>query len=176
MKLTITGRKVTLKDSFKERVELKMNKISRFFSDDAEANITVHVEKDRQTVEVTIYDAGMIFRAEESALDMTDALEKVTDIIVRKIRRNKTRLEKKLRQSAFDDLPYDEALDQGEQHFDVVRSKSFPMKPMSVDEAILQMNLIEHIFYMFLNEETGLVSVVYRRNDGNYGLIEGSLD
>ena len=172
MKTTITGRKVTLKDSFKERVDRKLEKVSRFFSPEAEAAVTVHVEKGRQTVEVTIRDAGMIFRAEETAPDMLDALEKVMDVLIRQIRKNKTRLEKRMKESDFSILPYDEEPD--ELPYDVVKSKRFSLKPMSVDEAILQMNLLEHIFFVFLNMDTGLVNVVYRRNDGNYGLIEAA--
>lgn len=174
MKTTITGRKVKVKDSFKERVDRKLEKMSRFFSEDAQAAVTVHVEKDRQTVEVTIRDAGMIFRAEETAPDMLDALEKVMDVLVRKIRKNKTRLEKRMKESDFTLLPYEEEAD--EEPFTVVKSKSFALKPMNVDEAILQMNLLEHIFFVFLNMETGLVNVVYRRNDGDYGLIEAAQD
>ncbi|MCI8359956.1 MAG: ribosome-associated translation inhibitor RaiA [Clostridiales bacterium] len=174
MKTTITGRKVTLKDSFKERVDKKLNKVSRFFSPAAEAAVTVHVEKGRQTVEVTIRDAGMIFRAEETAPDMLDALEKVMDVIVRQIRKNKTRLEKRMKESDFSILPIDEEPE--ELPYDVVKSKRFSLNPMSVDEAILQMNLLEHIFFVFLNMDTGLVNVIYRRNDGNYGLIEAAAD
>lgn len=176
MKTTITGRKVNLKDAFKDRVERKMDKVSRFFSDDAEANVTVHVEKGRQTVEVTIRDSGIIFRAEDTAQEMEDALEKVMDVIIRQIRKNKTRLEKKMKNSSFDSLPYDDYIPTEEMHFDVVKSKRFEMKPMSVDEAILQMNLLDHVFYMFINMDTALANVVYRRNDGNYGLIEALTD
>lgn len=172
MKTTITGRKVTLKDSFKERVDKKLEKVSRFFSPEAEAAVTVHVEKGRQTVEVTIRDAGMIFRAEETAPDMLDALEKVMDVLVRRIRKNKTRLEKRMKESDFSVLPFEE--EEGETPFEVVKSKSFYLRPMNVEEAILQMNLLEHLFFVFLNMDSGLVNVVYRRNDGNYGLIEAA--
>ena len=174
MKTTITGRKVTLKDSFKERVDKKLEKVSRFFSPEAEAAVTVQVEKGRQTVEVTIRDAGMIFRAEETAPDMLDALEKVMDVLVRRIRKNKTRLEKRMKESDFSILPFEE--EEGEIPFEVVKSKSFYLRPMNVEEAILQMNLLEHLFFVFLNVESGLVNVVYRRNDGNYGLIEAAED
>ena len=138
----------------------------------AEAAVTVHVEKGRQTVEVTIRDAGMIFRAEETAPDMLDALEKVMDVLVRRIRKNKTRLEKRMKESDFSVLPFEE--EEGETPFEVVKSKSFYLRPMNVEEAILQMNLLEHLFFVFLNMDSGLVNVVYRRNDGNYGLIEAA--
>ena len=114
----------------------------------------------------------MIFRAEERAEDMEDALDGCVDSLVRQIRKNKTRVEKRLRSGAFDaytDMePVSEELD-----FDVVRTKKIPLnKPQDVDEAILQMNLLGHQFYVFLNAVTNQINVVYRRKDGGYGLIE----
>ena len=169
MKVTITGRKVNLKDAFKERVQKKLTKFDRFFGDRAEASVTVHVENGRQTVEITIKDLnGMIYRAEETAEDMLDALEKVCDVLFRQICRNKDRLERRLKEGAFNDIDEDEV----EDGFRVVRSKSFAMKPMSVEEAILQMNLLGHMFFVFFNMDSDCVSVVYRRKGGDYGLIE----
>lgn len=169
MKVTITGRKVNLKDSFKERVQKKLAKFDRFFDEKAEASVTVHVETGRQTVEITVRDTnGMIYRAEETAADMLDALEKVGDVLFRQICRNKDRLERRLKEGAFDDI--DEPAD--EDGFRVVRSKSFSMKPMGVEEAILQMNLLGHMFFVFNNMDNDCVSVVYRRKDGDYGLID----
>jgi len=179
MNIIITGRKVAVKDSFKERAEKKLAKIAKFFDDSAEAHVTVTVEKNRQTVEVTVKDAGMLFRAEETAMDMLDALDRVGDALVRQIRKNKTRLEKKLRLSSIDDmgaLPgQSEALVE-ETDFDVVRVKRFSIKPMDVDEAILQMNMLGHQFYMFKNVDTGDMNVVYRRKFGDYGLIEPHIE
>ncbi|HCC34299.1 MAG TPA: ribosome-associated translation inhibitor RaiA [Ruminococcaceae bacterium] len=174
MKTIITGRKVTLNDAFKSRVERKLQKISKFFGDDSEAHVTVTVEKGRETVEITIRNGGMIFRAEDTANDMLDALEKVCDALIRQIRKNKTRLEKRLRSSAFVDaadggLPLQEP---EEEEFKIVRSKRFPIKPLDIDEAILQMNLLGHQFYMFKNVSTGEMNVVYRRKQGDYGLLE----
>ena len=144
-----------------------MKKLEKFFSDEAEAAVTVTVEKNRQTVEVTVRDAGLVFRAEETAPDMLDAVDSVVDVLVRQIRKHKTRLEKRMRQSAFDDT---EPEPQAE--YEIVRSKRFELRPMDVEEAILQMEMVGHLFYMFRNAQTGLVSVVYRRKDGRYGLIE----
>ena len=174
MKTTITGRKVTLKDSFKERVQKKLTKFDRFFDDSAEAFVTVHVEQGRQTVEITIRDAGgMIYRAEETAVDMVDALESVCDVLFRQICSNKNRLERHLRSGAFNDIDDAGVDDDG---FKVVKTKNFSIKPMSVDEAILQMNLLGHMFFLFYDVDTDVASVVYRRKDGNYGLIEASMD
>lgn len=171
MTITITGRKVTLKDSFKERVEKKLKKFDRFFDDEAQANVTVTLEKNRQTVEVTIKSSGMIFRAEETQPLMEDALDKVTDALVRQIRKNKTKLEKRLRENAFDAINMaDEVIE--ETDFKIVKAKKFPVKPLDVEEAILQMNMLGHEFFMFRNATTGEINVVYRREDGDYGILE----
>lgn len=173
MKINITGRKVTLKDAFKERTEKKLIKFSRFFDEDAEANVTVTVERDRQTVEVTIKSRGMIYRAEETTKDMQFSLDAAVDSLMRQINKNKARLEKRLRVGAFDAEPVlPEAEEEQEDSFDVVRVKKFTVKPMDVEEAILQMNLLGHEFFTFLNNETDTVNVVYKRHNGSYGLLE----
>lgn len=175
MTITITGRKVALKDSFKERVEKKLKKFDRFFDDKAQANVTVTLEKNRQTVEVTIKSSGMIFRAEETQPLMEDALDKVTDALIRQIRKNKTKLEKRLRANAFDAINMaDEVVE--ETDFKIVKAKKFPIKPLDVEEAILQMNMLGHEFFMFRNANTGEINVVYRREDGDYGILEPDVD
>ena len=154
MKITITGRKCTPRESFKTHAEKKLAKIERFFGEEAEAKITATVEKSAKIVEITVAHGGMIFRAEERAEDMEDALDGCVDSLVRQIRKNKTRVSEEL-------------------DFDVVRTKKIPLnKPQDVDEAILQMNLLGHQFYVFLNAVTNQINVVYRRKDGGYGLIE----
>ena len=170
MKVTITGRKINLRESFKEYTQKKLKKVERFFGDDADAKVTVSLEKDRKTVEVTVKNKGTLYRAEETAYDPEEALDAVIDSIIRKIRKNKTRVEKRLREAAFEEFPAEDVVE--EEEYDVVRVKRFPVKPLDVEEAILQMNLSDHQFYMFRNVETGDVNVVYRRRDGNYGLIE----
>lgn len=170
MKITVVGRKCTPRDSFKERAEKRLGKIEKFFGADAEAKITVTVEKNEQIVEVTIFYDSYIFRSQERAQNMNDALDRCADSLVRQIRKNKTRIEKKLKKGAFE--PY-EAIDsfESEDDFDVVRSKEITLKPQSVDEAILQMNLLDHQFYVFLNSANDKICVVYARKDGGYGLI-----
>lgn len=172
MKINITGRKCTPRDSFKDHAEKKLSKVARFFDDDAEAKVTATVEKSCQIVEVTVSSRGMIFRAEESAQNMNEALDDCIDSIIRQIRRNKTRLEKRLRTGNFDAIIAEaaEAVDEEEQ-YEVVRTKAVVLKPESVDEAILQMNLLGHMFYMFRNAETAEINVVYKRNDGGYGVL-----
>ncbi len=170
MKITITGRKCSPRDSFKEHAEKKLAKIERFFGADVEAKVTVTVEKSSQNVEITVNNNGMVFRAQERAENMNEALDRCVDTLIRQIRKNKTRLEKKLRSGNFEAFAEDSNVSE-EVEYELVRTKKVVVKPESVEEAILQMNLVGHQFYMFLDEETGLISVVYRRNDEGYGLI-----
>lgn len=177
MKITYTARKVNLRDNFKERVEKKLSKFDKIFSDDAQAAVVVTLEKNRQTVEVTIRDNSMVYRAESTQPEMNDALDRVVDVIAGKLRKNKTKLSKRLREGTIDDLivttPDDEI---EETEFEIVRKKQIMLKPVTVDEAILQMNMVNHSFYMFVNADTGAVNVVYRRNDGAYGLLEADTE
>ena len=170
MNIMITGRKFNLKDSFRDYAEQKMKKIQRIFGDEADVKITVTMEKEWQTVETTVKKDGVLYRAECSADRMEDALDKTIDDLVRKLRKNKTRIEKKLRDVAPEiPEPISEEGEEGE--IKIVKSKHFPIKPMDAEEAVLQMNLIGHQFFMFRNMDSGEINVVYRRKDGNYGLL-----
>lgn len=175
MTITYVSRKVNLRDNFKERVEKKLKKFERIFSDDATVTVTVSLYKNRQTVEVTIKDDAMVYRAESTMEEMNDALDKVVDIIGRQIRKNKTKLEKKMRSGSLADYiaqtPEFDDVDE-EEDFEVIRTKEIPMKPLMVDEAILQMNMVNHKFFMFKNAATNEINVVYTRDDGKYGLLE----
>ena len=176
MKITYTARKVTLRDNFKERVEKKLAKFNKIFSEDAVANVVVTLEKNRQTVEITIRDNKMVYRAESTQQEMNDALDRVIDILMRQIRKNKTRLEKRIKSGGSIDalaaeLPAQEA-EEPEDEYQVVRKKQIIIKPISVDEAILEMNMVNHDFFMFINAETDEVNVVYKRDDGDYGVLE----
>ncbi len=180
MKITYTARKVTLKDNFKERVEKKLRKYDRVFSDAAEAFVVVTVYKNRQTVEITINDNGMIYRVEDTKAEMNEALDVNMDKLARQIRKNKTRLSKRLRESAFDEPLIDEPVEEDEQEqevsYDLFRTKKVFLKPMSPDEAILRMNMVGHKFFMFLNADTDKISVVYIRDNGDYGMLESETD
>ena len=177
MKITIIGRKVTLRDNFKELATKKLMRFDRIFDEDAQATVTVTLERNRQTVEITIRQPGMICRAEETAAEMNDALDKVISALGRQIRKNKTRLEKRLHGGAIDQYVQEyaeEAEPEDMAEFDVyevVKTKHFYVKPASVEEAILQMNMLEHQFFMFRNTENNEINVVYRRKDGKYGLL-----
>ena len=172
MKITITGRKVNLRDHFKDLAAKKLSRFDRIFDEDAEAKVVVTVLKNRQTVEITIRSGGMFYRAEATADEMNDALDDVIDALASQIRRNKTRLEKKIHFSALDE-GFQQLSEEREEpeEYKVVRTKHFFVKPMSVEEAILQMNLLEHQFFMFRNQEDNQINVVYQRKDGNYGLL-----
>ena len=161
MKITYTARKVNLRDNFKERCEKKLSKFNRIFSEDASVNVVVTLEKNRQTVEITIRDNGMIYRAESTMPEMNDALDKVCDILMRQIRKNKTRLEKKIKSAGIEDLITEAAqTDEPEDdEYSVVRKKHVLVKPISVDEAILEMNMVNHNFFMFINSETDEINL-----------------
>lgn len=171
MNISIVGRKCSPRESFKEKAEKKLSKIDKFFPTEANAKITVTVEKSYQSVEITVNNAGMVYRAQEKAENMNDALDKCVDTLVRRIRKNKTKLEKQLRSGAFDDYAVDDIVTE-EAEFEVVRTKSVAVKPQSVEEAILQMNMLGHEFYLFTNSATDTISLVYKRKDGGYGLLE----
>ena len=174
MKYNIIGRKVNLKDNFNYLDYKKLRKYEKIYSENAEATVTVTVEKNRQTVEVTIRDGGMTYRAESTALEMNDALDSVVDILGGQIRKNKARLEKKLKSESFAEYFADETDDDvlEDEDYSVVRKKTFSVKPLGVEEAILQMNMIGHEFFMFRNATTNEINVVYKRKDGKYGLLE----
>lgn len=170
MKITIIGRKVNLRNNFKELAEKKLAKFDRIFDEDAEAVVTVTVERNRQTVEITIRQRGAIFRAEDNALDMNEALDHVVSALGRQMRRNKTRLERAKKVDAgmeFADVYYDEP----EEELQVVRTKRFSVKVMTPEEAIMQMNMLDHEFFMFRDDASGEINVVYRRKNGDYGLL-----
>lgn len=174
MKIIVSGKNIDVTEALKEKATKKVGKLDKYFHHDAEAHITLSVQKNRQIVEVTIPFEGGVLRAEEDNQDMYASIDKVVDSLERQIRRNKTKLEKRFHEGGlrlenfkFDNHDVDE-----EHKFEIVRTKRFAIKPMTVEEAVLQMNLLGHEFFMFSNAETQEANVVYRRKDGNYGLIE----
>ena len=168
MKFVFTDKKVNLPESVHKYAEKKVGKLDRFFKEDATAAITFSVEKERNNkVEVTIRSSGTVFRVSESTSDMHASIDAAVTTLERQVRKNKTRLA--LDVSEVSTFAPDEP-EEGE--YRIVRSKTFPIKPMTRDEAILQMNLVGHSFFAFRDEDAGGVfAVVYRRNDGDYGLI-----
>ena len=172
MKTTIVARKMDLTDGMKEYVEKKLTKLDKIFDDDTEAKITMSVEKSRQKIEATIFSHNTIFRVEQITSDMYVTMDKIIDDMERQIRKHKTRLEKRLKKDAFTDMGvYDVPVDE-EKEFNIIKTKSLTTKPMSNEEAILQMNLLGHSFFVFKNSENEQNNIVYKRKDGNYGIIE----
>jgi len=173
MKFIISGKNFDVTEPLKERVNKKLGKLEKFFNSETEAQVTMSVQKNRHILEVTILANGITLRAEVTGEDMYGCIDKAEDILERQIRKNKTRLEKRLHTGVFKpeyfnaDVHVEEETD-----FQVVRTKRFAVKPMPVDEAILQMNLLGHEFFMFTNAQTNQVNVVYKRKNGGYGLIE----
>ncbi|MBQ8926374.1 MAG: ribosome-associated translation inhibitor RaiA [Clostridia bacterium] len=173
MKTTIVGRKCTPKESFKDHAEKKLAKIDKFFGGDGSAKITASVNKNNTTtVELTVQNNGLFFRSQATDPDMTAALDKCVDSMIRQIRKNKTKVEKKIKSGNFDALIPEAPAVEEEVEYKIERQKNIVIKPQTVDEAILQMNLLEHDFYLFENIDTGDINVVYARKEGGYGLLE----
>lgn len=173
MKIRITGRKIDVTEGLKGYVERKMARLDKFFPQETEAVVTLSVQKDNQTSETTIRQNDIVFRAEVTTLDMYSSIDKSLDLLERQIRKQKTRLEKKIKNGDFSALiPADMPDIEEEKEFKIVKTKVYKDKPMGSEEAILQMNLLGHAFYIFTNSENMRTAVVYKRKDGDYGLIE----
>ena len=176
MKFKIIGRRYDVTDKIRDYVEKKLGKLDKFFKDESEARVVIGKIKDNDYIEATIYAAGMMYRAEASDKEILAAIDKIVDVIERQIRKNKTRLSKKIKRDATLDakLISGATYTEGEEtkEFEVVKTKRFTVKPMSVEEAILQMNLLGHTFFVFKNQETDEMNVVYKRKDGKYAVIE----
>ena len=172
MKITIVERKVKIADDLRAYATKKVEKLDRYFQTDATSTITFSELRGRQTVEITVNNKGRIVRAEETTTAMLASVDGAINHIERQIRKNKTRLEKRLRSGAFEKMAAQNA-DVEEETFEVIRHKRFAVQDMTVDEAILQMNLLGHQFFFFKNADNGdTPAVIYKRASGGYGLIE----
>lgn len=174
MKIKVSGKNMEITNALRDITFKKIGKLDKYFEKDVETNVTFSVEKDRQIIEVTINLPGTILRAEESSDDMYNAIDKSVDVLEGQIRKYKTKLQKRYQNGKtirFENIEpiSDEDRKEGPK---LVKMKRFAMKPMSAEEAILQMELLRHNFFMFMNGDTDEVNVVYKRKDGNYGLIE----
>ena len=178
MDVKLNEKKCTVDQATKAYALKKVGKLERYFRGDAEAVVNFRMEKKNCRAELTIQAGSFYFRADETTTDMMASIDSVVDSIEGQIRRNKTRLAKRLRTDAFtrsaEDAPVPAAEEDTEERgYNVVRAKKFTIKPMSVEDAILQMNLLGHSFFVFRDDEAdGAVAVVYARKDGDYGLIE----
>ena len=175
MQFTFTEKRIDAAQAMKEYAEKKISKIDKYFKTDSEAFVTFSTERGRYIAEVTIKNNGMFYRVKETTGDMCASIDSAVASIERQIRKNKTRLEKRIRAEVIEPAPaYD---DEPEEEFKIVRNKRFSIQPMSVQEAVLQMNLLEHSFYAFRNADEGdAFAVVYKRKNGDYGLILDAKD
>ncbi|MDL2258556.1 ribosome-associated translation inhibitor RaiA [Eubacteriales bacterium OttesenSCG-928-K08] len=175
MRISISGKGIEVSDYLRELIDKKVSKLERYFSKDTEVQVTMAVERNRHIVEVTIPYDNIIIRGEEVTGDMYASIDNVLDKLEKQIVRHRTKLEKNLKSDAF---RYDTPLyadvfeDADEEGPSIVRTKRFAIKPMSEEEAMLQMELLGHSFYVFANADTGDINVLYKRKDGNFGLIE----
>ena len=177
MKFQFREKKIKLPGNVHAYAEKKVMKLARYFEEDAEALIVFSAEKNRNKVELTVHGAGTWFRASESTSDMFASIDAAVGTIEGQIRKNKTRLARRLKQDAFvRSVEVEEtsfAPEESEDDLSIVRVKEFYFRPMTREEAVLQMNLLEHTFFAFRDEDNdGAFAVVYKRNDGGYGLIE----
>ncbi len=174
MQLNFAGKNVEVTQALKDVTEKKLVKLEKYFQRDIVGNVTFSTEKNRKIIEVTINLPGTILRAEESSDDMYASIDRAVDILERQIRKYKTRLQKRYQNNEtirFENVIPLPVGDDNEKS-SLVRKKKFTLKPMSAEEAILQMELLRHNFFVFQDAETEDISVVYKRKDGNYGLIE----
>lgn len=173
MKFNIRGKKLEVTPSLKSYIEDKIGRLDKYFEnpDNIEANVLIKVSGINQVVEVTINTHGLILRGEESNKDLYASIDFVTDKIERQIRKNKTKIHKKVSKDTIRDFKVIES-DVTEEKKDVVKRKIVDMKPMSEEEASLQMDLIDHDFFVYKDADTGSINIIYKRKDGNYGVLE----
>ncbi|HZK37591.1 MAG TPA: ribosome-associated translation inhibitor RaiA [Clostridia bacterium] len=173
MKAIVSGRNMSVTDALRDTIQSKLGKLDRFFYRELEAQVTLSVEKNRHIIEVTIPFNGSILRAEEATEDMYRSIDGVVDKLTRQLGKQKNKLENRINRYEtirFENIKVDEEDDMEEAR--IVRTKRFLIKPMDPEEAVLQMELLGHNFFVFVDAETDDVNVVYKRRDGDYGLIE----
>lgn len=174
MKILITGKNITVGDNLEKLINTKFGKLDKYFNRDVEMTVKVFQHKERHGVEATIFAKGTIFRAEDKADDLNTAIDKVSDKLASQLAKYKTKLQKKYKGNATNEILFDAIPDEviEDEELKEVKRKNFDIKPMSVEEAILQMELVGHSFFVFINTDTETVNVVYKRSDDKYGLLE----
>lgn len=173
MKINLIGKNMEITEAMRDKVEKRLNRLSRYFWDDVDVQVRVAQEKGaRNIAEITIFIGSTILRAEETSNDMYASIDKAADKIVTQLRRHHTKFAARLRPSEIPaEEPAAEPEAEAEETRDLVRVKRFAVKPISVEDAIEQMDLLGHNFYLFVDDSSGKTCVVYRRNDGGYGLL-----
>lgn len=172
MRFTINGKNIEVTQSLRSAVESKIGKLERYFTQDTEAHVMLSVEKGRQKIEVTIPVKGGIIRAEEANEDLYTAIDRVEDVIERQLKKYKTKLTDKRQAGGSLEPAFIEEETADEEEIKIVKTKKFDIKPMYAEDACVQMELLGHSFYVFINAETDQVNVVYKRKGDTYGLIE----
>lgn len=174
MKITVSGKNIQVTGALKSAVEKKISKLDKYFNPDVEAHATLSVQRNRHTIEVTIPFNGIILRGEESSEDMYALIDLVEEKLEGQIRKQKTKLQRRAHGDSlrFQYIPDIEADDGVKEDSRIVKTKKFAMKPINAEEAVLQMEMLGHSFFAYRSGDTGEVNVVYKRKDGNYGLIE----
>ena len=170
MKITTVARQMNVRDSLLELTDKKLSKFDRYFGEDTTAYVTFKTRRQDKIVEITINYGGTLYRSEEEDETFQNALDRAVETLEGQMRKNKTRLERRIREGAFV-RSLEETESESEDELPVIRRKTFPLKPMTVEEAILQMNLLEHQFFVFTDADSGKTGVVYKRRDTGYGLI-----
>lgn len=175
MKYIFAGKGMEVSDSLRARVEKKLDKLERYFRDEPEASVRFSQQKGgRNIVEITMSVGGIFLRAEESSNDMYLSIDRAVDKLESQIRRHRTKLDKRIHVSELEPV-VEAAPEYEEATYDVVRTKKFAVKPMAVEDAIAQMELLGHDFFVFMNEQTESICVLYRRKDDSYGLLQPEL-
>jgi putative sigma-54 modulation protein len=177
MKFVFTDKNARVSEAIKAHTEKKLGKFDRYFKHDSVVYVVFSAERGREIAEVTIHQGSMFYRAKGITQEMRASIDQASDILLRQIHKNKTRLEKRLKQGAFEQLPAEDLLMESEidaeETYNIIRTKTFAIKPITPEEAILQMNMLGHQFFVFKDQtNSDSFAVVYQRNDGGYGLIE----
>ena len=168
MKLNISGRELNVRNDLKAITEKRIAKLDKFFDANAEVNVVYSKKRNLQIAEITVFAKGTIFRSEIESETFNNSLDEAIENIIRQIRKYKTKVERDLRAGVFETIEDDFDLDEPDTE---IRVKTFPVKPMTPEEAILQMNLLGHMFFVFRDADTSDICVVYKKKDGTYGLI-----
>ena len=176
MKVTVIGKNIEVTPALKDMIEKKISKLDRYFDEEVKARATLAVQKNNQIVEVTIPFNGVVLRVEETTDDMYKSIDQVETKLERKIRKQKTKLTRRnnesLRYSAINEMAFDEVRIDEDEENKIVRTKSFMVKPMHEEEAILQMELVGHSFFVYQDANSNKINVIYKRKDGQYGVLE----
>ena len=174
MNINISGKNITVSDYLRRVTGKKARKLERYFKPDTEMQVTLSIEKSRHIAEITVVAEGVVLRAEEATGDLYSSIDVALKQLERQMRKHRTKLAKRLHEEAFSEDTvydyYDEAFDEDEPQ--IVRNKKFALRPMTEEDAAVQLELLGHNFYVFRNAYSNEVNVIYKRADGNYGLIE----